>query len=95
MNEKPTHTPGPWMRHDYRVFREGQQASDLTFVAQTAFNAAQRTSTAEANARLIAAAPDLLTACKMALNERMFKDWPEVATALIAAIAKAEGTDTP
>lgn len=44
---------------------------------------------------LIAAAPDLLTACKMALNDRMFKDWPEVATALIAAIAKAEGKDTP
>lgn len=44
-----------------------------------------------ANARLIAAAPCLLAACKAALNDRMHKDWPAVADLLITAIAKAEG----
>lgn len=34
---------------------------------------------------------DLLIACKAALNDRMYKDWPGIADLLIAAIAKAEG----
>ena len=46
---------------------------------------------AKANARLIAAAPDLLVAAKAALNDRMYKHWPGIADLLIAAIAKAEG----
>lgn len=45
----------------------------------------------EDDAHLIAAAPDLLLACRMALNDRRFDDWPEIAPYLIAAIAKAEG----
>lgn len=44
-----------------------------------------------ANAQLIAAAPDLLAAARAALNDRMYKEWPQVADLLIAAIAKAEG----
>lgn len=32
----------------------------------------------------------LLVACKMALNDRQFDDWPTIAPHLIAAIAKAE-----
>jgi hypothetical protein len=47
----------------------------------------------EANARLVSAAPDLLAACEAALNERMFKDWPDVATLLIKAIKKATSSD--
>jgi hypothetical protein len=46
---------------------------------------------APSNARLIAAAPDLLEAAKAALNDRMYKEWPGVADLLIAAITKAEG----
>ena len=45
----------------------------------------------EGNAYLAAAAPELLTACEAALNDRMFKDWPEIATLLKNAIAKARG----
>lgn len=41
------------------------------------------------DARLIAAAPDLLQACRMALNDRMYKEWPAIAEALMAAIKKA------
>ena len=33
----------------------------------------------------------LVSACKIALNDRMYKDWPAVADALIAAVNKAEG----
>lgn len=33
---------------------------------------------------------ELLAACEAALNDRMFKDWPEVATLLKNAIAKAK-----
>jgi len=46
----------------------------------------------EANARLISAAPELLAACKLALNafeNNWAIDWGE----LEAAIAKAEGRD--
>lgn len=46
---------------------------------------------AVANARLIAAAPELLLAVKAALNDRRYLDWPVIAELLIAAIAKAEG----
>lgn len=45
----------------------------------------------EAHARLFAAAPDLLVACEAALHDRMFKDWPEIATLIKNAIAKATG----
>lgn len=37
------------------------------------------------------AAPDLLEACEAALNDRMYKDWPEIATLLMNAIEKAKG----
>ena len=42
-------------------------------------------------ALLVNAAPDLLRACQRALNDRMYKDWPEVAEVLKAAILKAGG----
>ena len=44
----------------------------------------------DANARLICAAPDLLAACEAALNDRMYKDWPQVADLMKAAIKKAK-----
>jgi hypothetical protein len=45
---------------------------------------------AEANARLIAAAPDLLDACEKALARAHFAD-PDTEAALRAAIGKARG----
>ena len=44
-----------------------------------------------AHPRLHDAAPDLLLACQVALHDRMFKEWPEVATLLMNAIKKAGG----
>jgi hypothetical protein len=86
------HTPGPWeyqdahemaaaVLHVDRCWEVGisAEAEGLALVPGN-----------EANARLIAAAPDLLVACEAALNERMFKDWPDVATLLINAVKKAK-----
>ncbi len=43
------------------------------------------------NARLIASAPDLLEACKMAVTEIYWSDHPELCDKINAAIAKATG----
>lgn len=92
-----THTPGPWAVDDDRdriYIRPDGTGWLLAVVPRDLFMAQQKQEwSIEANARLIAAAPDLLTACKVALNDRMFKDWPTIAPILIAAIAKAEGTE--
>ncbi len=85
------HTTGPWRVEKLsgsplaRVFGPGEPSIETEIC--TLYTGYKQTE----NASLIAAAPDLLLACKMALNDRMFKDWPPIATALIAAIAKAEG----
>lgn len=47
-------------------------------------------SEANANARLMAAAPDMLTALKVLVNDSMFKDHPAASQMAIDAIAKAE-----
>jgi hypothetical protein len=60
------HTPGPWIRHDYRIFKEWP-GPDLQEIGATAWNAKGRTPEAEANAALMAAAPDLLEAAITAL----------------------------
>ncbi len=39
---------------------------------------------------LMAAAPKLLEAAKVAVNDRLYREWPEVAQLLIDAIAAAE-----
>ena len=49
--------------------------------------------TCEANARMIAAAPDLLDALKRLVNDSMFKDHPDASQMAIDAIAKAEGAE--
>ena len=79
-----SYTPGPWRVDGVEVF-----GADGQHVVWELGNRNM------ADWHLIAAAPDLLVACKMALNDRMFKDWPEIATALMAAIEKAEGEKPP
>lgn len=68
------HTPGPWTREEGQRFRHDQsagiKAADGLFVA-TALdkNRIDLDAEVEANARLIAAAPELLDALKSALLE--------------------------
>jgi hypothetical protein len=85
------HTPGPWSAGEYA---EGMQfyvtSSDLTIVASASFgDDAPEHVVARANARLIAAAPDLLAAVK-SLVRRCGPNAEDGAMAL-AAIEKAEG----
>ena len=94
------HTPGPWWRSGdrFRVFSGAQDGTGpIKLVAQTAFNAKERTLEAEADARLIAAAPTMHAAlldCIAAL-ERNHPDSTvnrrAAAANARAAIAKAEG----
>lgn len=101
-----THTPGPW-----RVASQTLVICDSASIAYAAadrvqiFSKGAPAGEAEANARLIAAAPDLLQACRDALMELRFQGhqlgakFPDVASvrfyvriaALERAILNAEG----
>lgn len=104
---KPTHTPGPWI-----VLHE----NDMSIITKSEFSQGEVVaqlstwgdSELKANAQLIAAAPDLLAACKSLLSEPFgcpFCDSGRLRNSerihtldcayvlLQNAIAKAEGTD--
>tara|TARA_R100001086_G_scaffold200856_1_gene117069 strand:+ start:12885 stop:13190 length:306 start_codon:yes stop_codon:yes gene_type:complete len=97
---RPQHTPGPWeykWLHGHRVVKdridEDEAYNDLI----------ARVSGSEANARLIAAAPEMLKECKYALE--FLNDWAKANQCahdqgyqnfkfrLERAISKAEGRD--
>lgn len=91
-----THTPGPW-----RTFKQADGTAWI--VATEALDKFGRSCESivripldrngvEANARLIAAAPDLLAACKALLSWSAIEDVPGPAVeSARSAIAKAEG----
>ena len=90
------HTPGPWKAsEDFNLtgtlvsFIEGGGHS----IAQTRLDDDTPEGMNQANARLIAAAPELLEACRDALLAVDTADWPTAQDNLIAAIAKAKGKD--
>ena len=81
-----THTPGPWTAACNDIIATANDGR--AFVGRIAGR--RIASENDANARLIAAAPDLLTACKAALPSlEHHVPWHSI---LLAAIAKAEGT---
>lgn len=89
--KRVTHTPGPWEAHvdDSAIWVDPPNANEAVICELQPRDADAFTDEDEANARLISAAPDLLSACKLALgaferNDNI--DWGE----LEAAIAKAE-----
>ena len=90
MVAKPKHTPGPWrlgyVDHTGATIRTGDAAQ---LAIATATGARPEL---EANARLIAVAPELLEAAELALKQ-MEALAPQLSTAsyLRAAIAKAMG----
>ena len=96
-----SYTPGPWKilrafprRLPFGIAQDRQDAMDCTPVLTSHAFAKKTTDTAEANARLIAAAPDLLAACKEA--ERLIRNGGTVPVQgmtwekLTRAIARAE-----
>jgi len=104
--EKTKHTPGPWtlgtraayQNRDDPVFwhRDVVNGSKTIRVAKVSGVGEDR---AEANACLIAAAPDLLEACEVLLKAAPelwgddIEKWPRLMDRVEAAIAKAEGRE--
>lgn len=90
--EKAQHTPGPW-----RIVRDEDGCFEIADENGLLINktVARGGTTNRANARLIAAAPDLLEACEsalIALTNPGSENWRQTAlTDIRAAIAKAEG----
>lgn len=91
------HTPGPWIYTKGVGFKHyvASENGDLDFSLQELHWRDGREVPAEANARLIAAAPELLEACKEALVKCPFP----VGAALFrerlqTIVAKAEGKDS-
>ena len=84
-----SHTPGPWActytsnyAHDYRLTRPNGQP--LPINAEANDRSEQR-----ANARLIAASPELLNLCERAFRALDWDDFPQLKEDLQTAIEKA------
>ena len=75
-----THTPGPWRVNGASVWSDAGYVADLS--------SPRGPDERDANARLIATAPELLACCKAA--QIVLKNEAIVLTALNLAIAKAE-----
>ena len=94
------HTPGPWNAKEEWLYKgkhhtagNGPEVLGICIVRRHS-DADGRCEVAEANARLIAAAPDLLEACKIAAHHMScIAIGGSVEAILRAAIAKAEGRD--
>ena len=91
-----THTPGPWRIEKYTdtTTRDGERirAGNNLIVVNEVWGASL--SECDANYRLVAAAPELLEACKQAkkhLERDLVEPGRTVFWNLVAAIAKAEG----
>lgn len=101
---KTQHTPGPWAADKYGVITGGEYLcttiAETPVVAWRSADQKKQSDQAMSNARLIAAAPDLLTACEAALASEpcVCAEIADTASAgsclacvLFAAIAKARG----
>jgi len=96
-NEKAKHTPGPWeTRHTPACAKEGYYKIIARLNTQDVIGRwpahTNPDDSDKANAALIAAAPELMNACQMAVNEMPGNEQGQkIASMLRAAIAKAEG----
>lgn len=88
------YTPGPWKVEPY-----GYEEREKRFDVVTADNGIRRiaslvrTADSKANARLIAAAPDLLQLARLVVEMHLPPTHADIKDVARAAIAKAEGRD--
>ena len=100
------HTPGPWSYGPSTLYDRGfyiNHSRDTNDIATTVNSRVRHVAETEANARLIAAAPELLAACASARGalHRAAEDRYDVTPQwlldavdeLVKAIAKAEGRE--
>ena len=90
------HTPGPWFMETWSKFNGEQvtQVSAFSEYGNRTMQAIVNSGNSEANARLIAAAPDLLEALKEIVSAADGDGWNQLDAGLRkarAAIAKATG----
>lgn len=93
------HTPGPWGNHKWNSEEHQISALGGTVALINHDHSHISDEAADANARLIAAAPDLLAALHRAVNHLIMDgvscdDAPQALRQARAAIAKAEGGAT-
>lgn len=91
---KATHTPGPWEYLDGSILCESVNAYGNFHIAQVDRGDEKMTDEDYANARLIAAAPDLYAAL-LAVSHRWDaddeRDAPELGEMIRSALRRAEG----
>ena len=87
------HTPGPWtFGHWGNDFWVGTEPSGLTGkVARVIWGMGEDVEEGRENARLIAAAPELLAACRYIVDAGETADEMKAVEMALDAIAKAEG----
>lgn len=86
------HTPGPWVAaHDFIYDSNHRRVADAAPWSPTTKERPDET--VHANARLIAAAPDLLAACRLAARYLDPRHYSDAVRDIDAAIAKATGQD--
>ena len=97
MGQKAAHTPAPWIAdlgEAYRVRAQqdgGQVAIMMNLKGQHGLAGRRSGDEVAANARLIAAAPELLEACRLVEQAQRDGDYMTAFRAVSAAIAKAGG----
>ena len=91
------HTPGPWLTQwgaaqggDGHHIIDTKDMGELSRIAVVLFHDDAEGETAS-NARLIAAAPELLAACRLVEQAQRDGDYMTAFRAVSAAIAKAKG----
>ncbi len=96
------HTPGPWLNHgcsvySAKVWSEGIATGDRYIASSQPLDESMPSDEDLANARLIAAAPEMLEVLKLchgnvsSLNDTHPAIWGKWLEVISAAIAKAEG----
>lgn len=84
------HTPGPWaVKTDGEANYFTIADSKANWLMRVQHNGEPSTVTQDANARLIAAAPELLELCELSLRALHEDDFPQLRDQLRAAIARA------
>ena len=90
-----THTPGPWTVNKYRSIGAGEHGTrPIVAHVEPFYGTDRQYGDDTANARLIAAAPDMLAALCLAqdtLTPPRGDEEQEALAAITAAIAKAQG----
>jgi len=92
-----THTPGPWFAVGYQVEIERENVADICTTNAHSFGQGglHDDARAMANARLIAAAPDMLKMLEVARDSLEVSNYEgeedDVLAAIAAVIAKAKG----